>query len=138
MTAAKSLTHAGCVVFRIAGAGIAYLVVSSSDGANWVLPKGHIDPGETADVAAMRELAEEAGVVGKIVERLGVQHYQRDVKDVAIEYFLMRESGTTESIEQRIIRWESENDALALLSFEEARLALSEGAKVLQLRDQKA
>lgn len=135
MTTAKSLTHAGCVVFRIDGAAIAYLVVSSSDGANWVLPKGHIDPGETADVAAVRELAEEAGVIGEIVERLGVQHYQRGVKDVAIEYFLMRESGATEPIEQRIIRWESEGDALALLSFEEARSALSDGAKVLQLRD---
>jgi 8-oxo-dGTP pyrophosphatase MutT (NUDIX family) len=132
MTATKALTHAGCVVFRDAGADTQYLVVSSSDGLNWVLPKGHIDAGESAEIAAVRELAEEAGVVGKIVERLSVQHYQRGTKDVAIEYFLLRESGITAAIEQRIIRWESEGAALSLLSFEEARTALGEAAKVLQ------
>jgi 8-oxo-dGTP pyrophosphatase MutT (NUDIX family) len=132
MSATEGLTHAGCVVFRGAGAEAQYLVVSSSDGLNWVLPKGHIDAGESAEIAAVRELAEEAGVVGKIVERLSVQHYQRGTKDVAIEYFLLRESGITAAIEQRIIRWESEGDALSLLSFEEARTALSEAAKVLQ------
>jgi 8-oxo-dGTP pyrophosphatase MutT (NUDIX family) len=132
MSVIRALTHAGCVVFRGAGADTQYLVVSSSDGLNWVLPKGHIDAGESAEIAAVRELAEEAGVVGEIVERLSVQYYQRGTKDVAIEYFLLRESGATEAIEQRQIRWELEADALSLLSFEEARSALSEAAQVLQ------
>ena len=42
---ANTLTHAGGVVFRKSDSQIFYLVVSSSDGANWVLPKGHIEPG---------------------------------------------------------------------------------------------
>lgn len=128
----KSLTHAGCVVFRGAGTESQYLVVSSSDGLNWVLPKGHIDPGETPEIAAVRELAEEAGVVGEIVERLSIQHYQRGTKDVAIEYFLLRESGTTAAIEERVKRWEFEVDAFNLLTFDEAKSALREGAAVLR------
>ena len=128
----KPLTHAGCVVFRGAGTEAQYLVVSSSDGLNWVLPKGHIDAGETPEIAAVRELAEEAGVVGVIVERLSIQHYQRGTKDVAIEYFLLRESGTTAAIEERVKRWEFEADAFELLTFEEAKLALREGAAVLR------
>src|SRR6185503_20532064 len=111
----KPLTHAGCVVFRGAGTEAKYLVVSSSDGLNWVLPKGHIDAGETPEIAAVRELAEEAGVVGVIVERLSIQHYQRGTKDVAIEYFLVRETGATEAIEERVIRWELEPQAFELL-----------------------
>lgn len=128
----KPLTHAGCVVFRGAGKEAKYLVVSSSDGLNWVLPKGHIDAGETPEIAAVRELAEEAGVVGVIVERLSIQYYQRGTKDVAIEYFLLRESGTTAAIEERVKRWEFEADAFNLLTFDEAKSALREGAEVLR------
>jgi 8-oxo-dGTP pyrophosphatase MutT (NUDIX family) len=133
MSETKALTHAGCVVFRNDGADTQYLVVSSSDGLNWVLPKGHIDPGENAATAAVRELWEEAGVVGEIVERLSIQHYQRGTKDVAIEYFLVRETGATEAIEERVIRWESEPQAFELLTFAEAKTALREGAETLRI-----
>lgn len=39
------------------------------------LPKGHVDPGETPAQAATRELREEAGVEGELVERLGDVRY---------------------------------------------------------------
>ena len=37
----------------------------------WSLPKGHIEAGETAEQAAVREVAEETGITGEIVGRLG-------------------------------------------------------------------
>lgn len=48
------------------------------------LPKGHIDPGETPDVAATREVREETGVEARLVRRLGdVRYfYQRDGKRI--------------------------------------------------------
>lgn len=127
---AKPLSHAGGVVFRKRDNETLYLVVSSSDGANWVLPKGHIDPGETPEIAALRELAEEAGVVGEIVASLSEGHYERADKEVDIQYFLIREVGSTESTENRTVRWEEENAALQLLTFTEAREALLEGVAV--------
>ena len=130
---AQSLTHAGSVVFRERDNEILYLVVSSSDGANWVLPKGHIDPGETPEIAALRELAEEAGVLGAMVERLSVREFEKGGKSVALQYFLIREDGSTATEEKRIVRWENEGSALQLLSFEEARLALLEGAASVRL-----
>ncbi len=36
---------------------------------HWDLPKGHIDEGETADVCAVREVAEETGVAGAKIVR---------------------------------------------------------------------
>jgi 8-oxo-dGTP pyrophosphatase MutT (NUDIX family) len=129
---AQPLTHAGAVVFRECNDEILYLVVSSSDGANWVLPKGHIDPGETPEIAALRELAEEAGVSGAIVERLSVRELEKGGKSVALQYFLVREGGSTPTKEKRIVRWENEPTALQLLTFEEARLALLEGAALLR------
>src|SRR5712691_7899395 len=118
MTArAKTLTHAGGVVFRKRDSQMFYLVVSSSDGANWVLPKGHIEPGESPEAAALRELREEAGVMGEIVDRLSVQHFKKADKDVAVQYFLVRKVGSTEAAEKRTLRWEDEQAAVRLLTF---------------------
>ena len=124
------LTHAGGVVFRQRDSQVFFLVVSSSDGLNWVLPKGHIDPGETAEIAALRELAEEAGVTGEIVAPLSVRRFRKADKELDIQYFLIREIGATESTENRTVRWETETEALQLLTFQEAREALLEGAAV--------
>lgn len=126
----KLLTHAGAVVFREAGNQVFYLVVSSSDGANWVLPKGHIDPGETPETTALRELQEEAGVAGEIVAALSVQQFKKRDKDATVQYFLVQEVGSAEAIENRTLRWEDKKAALKLLTFEEARVALLEGAGI--------
>ena len=128
----QSLSHAGTVVFRERDGEREYLVVSSSDGLNWVLPKGHIDSGETPEAAALRELAEEAGVSGATVVPLSVQHYERRGKDVAIQYFLVREIGSTATKEKRTVRWENHDTALELLSFPEARAALQEAVGLMR------
>ena len=126
-----NLTHAGGVVFRKRDSQVFYLVVSSSDGLNWVLPKGHIDPGETAEIAALRELEEEAGVVGEIRAPLSVRHFKKADKELSIQYFLICEIAAIESIENRTIRWEEEAAALQLLTFPEAKAALLEGVAVV-------
>ena len=41
----------------------------------WALPKGKIDPGESAAEAAVREVREETGVEGQLVEKLGDVRY---------------------------------------------------------------
>ncbi len=38
------------------------ILVVSQHGTSWSLPKGHIDPGENAVVAAKREIYEESGI----------------------------------------------------------------------------
>ncbi len=41
----------------------------------WCLPKGHLEAGETAAQAAVREIAEETGVTGRVVQELGSIDY---------------------------------------------------------------
>jgi ADP-ribose pyrophosphatase YjhB (NUDIX family) len=128
----NNLTHAGAVVFRSSDNRPLYLLVSSSSGANWVLPKGHIEPGESPEAAALRELREEAGVMGEILDRLSVQHFKKADEEVAVQYFLVRKAGSTEAAEKRTLRWEDEQAAVRLLTFAEARVALLEGAAIVR------
>lgn len=56
------------------------------------LPKGHIDPGESAPQTALREVREETGVEAELVEKLGdVRYfYQRDGRRIfkIVSFFL--------------------------------------------------
>ena len=41
----------------------------------WCLPKGHLEGDETPEQAAVREIAEETGITGQVLRRLGVIDY---------------------------------------------------------------
>jgi 8-oxo-dGTP pyrophosphatase MutT (NUDIX family) len=58
---ARVETSAGGLVFRRADAHVEFLLIRDPY-ANWGLPKGHIEGGETAEGAALREVEEETGL----------------------------------------------------------------------------
>ena len=41
----------------------------------WVLPKGRVEPGESSQQAALRELGEETGLAGRPIDRLDAIEY---------------------------------------------------------------
>ena len=63
MSSAHRETSAGGVVYRLDGATPLFLLIRDSY-RNWGFPKGHLERGEKADVAAMREVREETGLDG--------------------------------------------------------------------------
>jgi 8-oxo-dGTP pyrophosphatase MutT (NUDIX family) len=60
----------------------------------WALPKGKIDPGESPAETAVREVLEETGVEGRIVEKLGdvryVYTFRGDRIFKVVSFFLLR------------------------------------------------
>lgn len=62
-TSTAAVSGAGGVVVNREGK---VLVLGHSDGA-WVFPKGHVEEGETSQAAALREVAEEAGVLAEVL-----------------------------------------------------------------------
>ncbi|TMM08799.1 MAG: NUDIX domain-containing protein [Actinobacteria bacterium] len=110
--------------------------VRVKDGRVLALPKGHIDPGESAADAATRELREEAGIDGRLVEKLGdVKYwYSRDGDRVmkVVSFFLFRyRSGSVRDHDFEVdsAEWVPLEDAPRLLSYrgerEMAEAALS-------------
>jgi 8-oxo-dGTP pyrophosphatase MutT (NUDIX family) len=63
MTRSRALqeTSAGGVVYRLDGGGPLFLLIRDSY-QNWGFPKGHLESGERAEDAALREVREETGI----------------------------------------------------------------------------
>jgi ADP-ribose pyrophosphatase YjhB (NUDIX family) len=63
----------------------------------WSLPKGHIEAGETAEEAAVREVEEETGIIGRVVAPLGTIDFWFVAEDrrvhKTVHHFLMRALG---------------------------------------------
>ncbi len=55
----------GGVVFRRSADGVEICLVN--DGRYWGFPKGLIEPGETPEVAALREISEETGIALEVL-----------------------------------------------------------------------
>ncbi len=67
----KKVESAGGVVFY----KNSVLLLKKRNGY-WVLPKGHVELGETENEAALREVEEEAGVVAEILEYIDYIEYE--------------------------------------------------------------
>jgi len=115
-------THAGGVVTARRSEGAVFLLVRASRPPfDWVLPKGHIEKGETPEDAARREVREESGVTADIVRLVGDSTFDVDGAPVRVRYFLMQFQRQGVADERRETRWCSLEDAERLLAFESSR-----------------
>jgi 8-oxo-dGTP pyrophosphatase MutT (NUDIX family) len=131
----REFSAGGVVVRRFHGRPF-IVAVRVKDGTVLALPKGHIDPGESAAQAAEREVREEAGVEASLVEKLGdVRYwYRRDGERVlkVVSFFLFRyRSGSVRDHDHEVdsAEWVPLEDAPGLLAYrgerEMAELAMS-------------
>jgi 8-oxo-dGTP pyrophosphatase MutT (NUDIX family) len=69
----------------------------------WCLPKGHLEQGETLEQAAVREIAEETGILGRVVGPLGTIDYWFSVEGrrvhKQVHHYLLEATGGALSTE---------------------------------------
>ncbi len=91
---------------------------------DWTLPKGKLDPGETWEQAALREVEEEASVRCRLGRQLPDVHYDHRGRPKRVRYWLMElveDLGFAPNDEVDEVRWLAPEDALELLSYERDR-----------------
>ena len=75
----------------------------------WVLPKGTVEPGETHEQTAVREVYEESGVHGTIIKYVGKSQYSFSIPEDTVEkevhWYLMVSSGTTAVHREKNTLW---------------------------------
>lgn len=98
-------TSAGGLVVDLDGTPRAALIArfNRAGRLEWCLPKGHLEAGETPQDAAVREIAEETGITGRVVASLGSIDYWFSAEGRRIHkkvhHFLLEATGGLITIE---------------------------------------
>jgi 8-oxo-dGTP pyrophosphatase MutT (NUDIX family) len=132
----RAVPQAGGIAYRAQGSAISILLVTSKkEPAAWIFPKGHIEPGENAEQAALRETQEEAGVAGELVGPAGAPlEFQSGSEFVRVEYFVIRTASEVDETDGRRKEWLPFDQALARLTYESARGLLREARALIEAR----
>lgn len=118
---------AGGVVVSADGRRV--LIVHRQRYDDWSLPKGKLDPGETAEDAARREVCEEAGLRCTLGRELDeVRYIDRFGRPKQVRYWVMTVEGGEFAPNDEVdaIRWVDEAGASQLVTYAED-LALIKG-----------
>jgi 8-oxo-dGTP pyrophosphatase MutT (NUDIX family) len=138
---AQRETSAGGVVFRRDPEGqVRYLLIRDSY-RNWGFPKGHLEPGEPPADAARREVAEETGLADLILHgpiRVIDWYFRFRGKTIhKFCHFFLFESRAGDPIPQEEegiteCAWHPQDDALATISYDNARGVLRRAAEMVR------
>jgi 8-oxo-dGTP diphosphatase len=139
----KDQISAGGVAFRYEGSDLQVAIVSVKPSLRWQLPKGIVDPGETPEFTAVREVREEAGIeteMLRLIETIEywyqrVQYGQRIRYHKFVHFYLLRyQAGEVANHDHEVeeSRWVSIQEALELLEFKSERGVVEKAREILK------
>lgn len=121
----------GAVVYRDIKGEVRYLLIKNKRSAHWGFPKGHIEPGETKQQTAVREVLEETGIHVKLIngfESVSKYKIQNKIEKV-VSIFVGTTNDTSTCIQPEEIEdyiWLTYDRALSILKFENDKAIITE------------
>ncbi len=110
----------GLVVRRHSGL-LQIVVVHRPVQHDWSFPKGKLEPGETLEIAALREVREETGMTCDLLRFIGHTEYvDRKGRQKTVAYWIMAATGGFFSPNEEVdaLRWLDLDPAAGLLSYQ--------------------
>ncbi len=111
---------AGGIVHRfVPGGRVEIACIYREARGDWTFPKGKLDPGETFEQAALREVVEETNMLCEVVRFVGTTNYtHRKGKPKIVAYYLM-------TVSEGDFEPNAEVDELVWLPLEQVRAHLT-------------
>lgn len=135
-------SSAGGVVFRVAEGRQLFLLIRDSYD-NWGFPKGHLERGERADTAALREVMEETGLRAvSVIGAISTIEWRFRFRGALIlkncQFFLMEAAAADTRPQQSEgiteCRWTTIEEAQELIRYENARAVLRRAHEMVASR----
>jgi len=125
----KTEKSCGAVLFTMIDGKRHYVLIQTQDGRNVAPPKGHVEPGETEEETALREIKEETGVHAVLIDgfRKDIVYALPRGNQKHVVFFLAQYQNQTAHSpqgEKGTVLMLPINEALAAISFDDAREVL--------------
>ncbi len=137
----KKQTSSGGVIFRNSRKGIEVALIAVKNKTVWCLPKGAIDKNEDFQTAAVREVREETGLSGEIIDEIGKISYWYFSKDENMRfnktvYFYLMEykSGNTDEHDREVddAQWFLIDEAINKLTYKGEKEILQKARQMIE------
>jgi ribonuclease HI/8-oxo-dGTP pyrophosphatase MutT (NUDIX family) len=133
---------AGGVVYKKEGRALKVCLIAKRGGLVWALPKGRVNPGETSEEAAIREILEETGHLAAIAEQIDHINYDfywkenRTLYHKVVVFYLMplvQEAVGPRDDEADAVGWFTLGEACRKLSYLNEKKVLHQARRILQM-----
>ena len=133
---------AGGAAFRRKGETYEVALIAVGASRRWQLPKGIIDAGETSEIAALREVREEAGIETELLAPIETIEYwyfgddrgERVRFHKSVHFFLLAyRGGAVENHDAEVVeaRWVRAEDAIVMLAFKSEKTVVEKALEMI-------
>lgn len=139
----RDQVSSGGVAFRWQDLEPEIAIVSVKPSLRWQLPKGIVDPGESPEITAVREVREEAGIETDLLSLIEtIEYWYRSTKygkpvrfhKFVHFYLLSYRSGDVTEHDHEVAeaRWVSFEEAMEMLAFKSERKVVEKAKEMIE------